>query len=125
MTASAHRTPIPLRDAAAPLTCTITEGEVPGRIAQIERLRAALAAVERTAEGLRLDWPADPVLRADVERFTVDERRCCNFWRFALTEQEDALVLDWFGPPDAAPILDALLTYFAGDGPLALDLGLL
>lgn len=124
MSRADSRRSIPVH-AAAPLTCTITEGEVPGRIAQVERLRAALAAVERTADGLRLEWPADPELRADVERFIVDEQRCCSFWRFTRTEQDASLFLDWVGPPDAAPILDALLAYFTGDGPLALALDLL
>lgn len=126
MSSSAGRRTIPVHDAAAPLACTITEAEVPGRIEQVERLRAALTKVERTADGLRLTWPAGPALRADVERFTVDEQRCCAFWRFAIDpEDADAVVLHWSGPPDAAPILDALHTYFSGDGPLTLDLSLL
>lgn len=122
----AHRRTIPVHDAAAPLACTITDDEVPGRIDQIERLRAALTSVERTSDGLRLTWPADRERRADVERFTADEQRCCAFWRFVIDpEDADAVVLHWSGPPDAAPVLDALLTYFTGDGPLTLDLGLL
>lgn len=124
MSRADSRRSIPVH-AAAPLACTITQAEVPGRIEQVERLRAALAGVERTADGLCLTWPADPTVRDHVERFTVDEQRCCSFWRFTRTEHEDALVLDWVGPPEAAPILDALLAYFTGDGPLALALDLL
>ena len=44
--------PIPIYDATAPIACTIGTDEIPGRIALVERLRANVQSVERTADGL-------------------------------------------------------------------------
>src|SRR5687768_15460495 len=110
---------IPLYDETAPITCTITSDEVSGRIEILERLRGALDRLERTEHGLLLHFPARPDIEADLRRFAIDEKRCCEFWGFAI-DTTAGLTLRWDGPPAAAEILDRLEQYFDGDE-LALD----
>ena len=73
---------IPIYDATAPIACTIGTDEIPDRIELVERIRAKLTTVERTPDGLLLHLPATPSNRADLERFAIDEKRCCQFWGF-------------------------------------------
>jgi hypothetical protein len=112
---------IPLYDATAPVACTLDAAEVPARQAQLERMRAAVAApVERTADGLILRFPlGDAEVAADVRRFAADEARCCTFWGFEVAEDAaaGALVLTWDGPPSVATIVDQVHEFFLGDAP--------
>ena len=75
---------LPFVDADAPIACSLDPGDVPGRIALLERLRDSAAAVQRTPHGLVLRFPPDADVEADVRRFAVDEQRCCTFWAFAV-----------------------------------------
>ena len=116
---------IPLYDATAPIVCTADSGEVQERIAQIERLRAALDGIDRTEHGLLLRFPNEPALEADVHRFADDEKRCCQFWGFDIRTTPDQITLRWDGPPDVADFLDRLHAYFLGDEPITAVTGLL
>src|SRR5258707_388299 len=58
---------------APPIACTITASEIPERIEVLERMRANLSSLERTAQGLLLDFPIRPEIEADLRRFAVDE----------------------------------------------------
>jgi hypothetical protein len=116
---------IPIYDASAPITCTIGSDEIPDRIEVIERMRLNLDRIERTDHGLLLQFPDRPEIDADVRRFAVDEKRCCQFWGFAVRASSTGLVLQWDGPPDADELLDRLHAYFEGDAPLTAITGLL
>jgi hypothetical protein len=111
---------IPLYDEAAPIACTISTDEIPGRVALIESMRDRLDRLERTEHGLLLHFPPRPDIEADLHRFAVDEKRCCEFWGFAVLT-DDGLALRWDAPPTAAELIDRLEAFFAGDLP-ALDL---
>ena len=117
--------PIPIYDATAPITCTIGGDEVVGRIELVERMRNNLDRIERADHGLLLHFPPGADLEADLRRFAVDEKRCCQFWGFAIEATSDDLTLRWDGPPAAGDLLDQLLAYFEGDAPLTLISGLL
>jgi hypothetical protein len=111
---------IPLYDDTAPVACTITSDEIPGRVEIIERMRTNLERLERTEHGLLLHFPVRADIEADLRRFAVDEKRCCEFWGFDIATS-GGLALRWDGPPTAAEILDRLQAFFNGDKP-ALDL---
>lgn len=112
-----RRALIPLYDDTAAIACTITDAEIPDRIAIIERMRAAVIDLERTDHGFILHFQPDgddpDDLRADIDRFMVDEQRCCEFWGFAL-DTTGGLRLRWDGPPAARDLIDSLADYFAG-----------
>lgn len=112
------RVPVPIYDEGAAVACTIDDADVPGRMALLERMRAALGAVERADHGMRLHFPAAAAIEADVRTFARDEKRCCQFFGFAVEAAGDEVVLRWDVPPSATPILTRLLEYFEGDGPV-------
>ena len=109
---------IPIYDATAAVTCTIGTEEVADRLALVERLRRAVARVERTEHGMLLHFSNRPAVEADVRRFAVDEKRCCQFWGFAVGVVADELTLQWDAPPDAGELIERLYAYFTGDGSL-------
>lgn len=116
---------IPIYDETAPVACTIADTEIPERIALIERMRAAMTALDRTSTGLLLHFPDDQVVRADLATFAVDEKRCCQFWGFAITDEPAGVALRWDGPPAVDDLLDQLETFFTTDMPISALAGLL
>jgi hypothetical protein len=117
---------IPIYDATEPVVCTIGTDEVPERVELIERMRSAMERVERTEHGLLLTFPASASIEADLRRFVVDEKRCCQFWGFEIGDGEGgAVTLRWDGPPEASGLVDGLVAFFEGDEPLTLLSGLL
>jgi hypothetical protein len=116
---------IPIYDASAPIVCTISDDEAAERVALLERLRQALDHVERTEHGLLLRFSDEPAIAADVRRFSVDEKRCCQFWGFEVSSKSEELTLRWDGPPGAADLLDQLHAYLVGEQPLTALTGLL
>jgi hypothetical protein len=99
---------LPLHDNSASIACTIGADEIPDRIAIVERMRVAMISLERTDTGLLLQFAREPAIEADVRRFAADEKRCCQFWGFAVIEGDSEIVLRWDGPPSAAELLDRL-----------------
>src|SRR4051794_20327670 len=111
---------IPIYDEPAPIACTLTSTERPARIKLIERMRDDLHRLERSEDGLVLHFPARDDLEADLRRFAIDEKRCCEFWGFEVARGDD-LTLRWDAPPAAADLITRLEAFFEGDAP-ALDL---
>jgi MerR family copper efflux transcriptional regulator len=116
---------LPLVDEDAPIACSLAPGDVPGRIALLERLRDAATDVARTPHGLRLRFPPDAEVEADVRRFAVDEQRCCTFWAFSVDADPNCVTLRWDGPSAAADLLDHLHRFLVGDEPIGSLGGLL
>jgi hypothetical protein len=116
---------IPIYDASAPIACTISDAEIPGRIELIERMRAAMRSIDRTPTGLLLHFPDRPDVRADLASFATDEARCCRFWGFDIAEEPSGVTLRWDGPPSVDELLDRLQTFFSSDVPASLLDGLL
>jgi hypothetical protein len=117
--------PIPLYDATAPIACAIADDEIPARIELVERLRANVRSVERTADGLLLRFAATAANEFDVRRFAIDEKRCCQFWGFAVDIIDDEVRLQLDGPADVRELLDRLHRYLTGTEPLDALAGLL
>jgi hypothetical protein len=118
-------TRIPIHDDGVPIACTASSDELPVRIETIERLRSLVRSIERTDSGLRLTFPADAAVVAEIRQFTVDEKQCCQFWGFAVERAADELILRWEGPPAVDALFDELLAFFEGDEPLTALAGLL
>jgi hypothetical protein len=82
---------IPIYDGTAPITCTIDSDEIPERIELVERMRQNLERLERTPHGLLLHFPDRPDIQGDLSRFVVGEKRCCQFWGFAVDNTDGDL----------------------------------
>ncbi len=113
--------PIALYDATAPIACTLGADEIPQRIALLERLRSNALGVERTEHGLRISFANRDDVATDLQRFAVDEQRCCQFWGFEVLRDQE-LTLRWDGPPAASEIIDHFAEWFEGGESLSLDL---
>ena len=118
-------TKIPIYDDTVPIVCTASSEEVPGRLETVERMRSYLRSIERTERGILLTFPAEPAAEAEVTQFTVDEKRCCQFWGFEIARVADAVTLRWEGPPSVDAFFDELLAFFESDEPLTALAGLL
>jgi hypothetical protein len=99
---------LPLYDDSVPIVCTIGDDEKAERIALLDRLRRTIRGIERSPHGLLLEFRRSDAVAADLRRFAVDEKRCCQFWGFAVIEDDDTLVLRWDGPDTAGPLLDTI-----------------
>lgn len=124
-TAAKAKKLLPLHDDTAPIACTIDDDEIADRIAIVERMRAAMTSIERTDTGLLLQFPREDAIGADVRRFAIDEKRCCQFWGFAVIEGDHELVLRWDGPPTAGDLLDRLDVLLRSEDPVAIVGGFL
>ena len=115
----------PLYDDTAPLACTISEAELPGRVELVERMRSHLERLERTEHGMLLHFLIRPDIEDDLQRFAVDEKRCCEFWGFEVISGDGDLILRWDAPPSGGELIDRLEEFFAGDEPVSVLVGLL
>jgi hypothetical protein len=120
-----HVKPIPIYDATAPITCTADNAEIASRLEQIERIHTNLDGIERTDHGVLLHFPHRPDLEADLRKFIVDEKACCQFWGFEITAADDQLLLRWDAPPTLDDYMDQLLAAFKSDQPITAASGLL
>ena len=120
-----RRKPIPIYDDTAAVACTITNAEIPERIALMERMRTAMTALDRTTSGLLLHFPDEPDVRADLATFVVEEKRCCQFWGFELADEPGGVALRWDGPPAVDTLLDQLQMFFTTDAPISTLEGIL
>ena len=116
---------IPIYDDTVPVACTISNAEIPERVATIERMRDAMRSVDRTSTGLLLHFPDVADVRADLSSFVVDEKRCCQFWGFAVTDEPGGIALRWDGPPAVDDLLDRLERFFTTHEPVSILEGLL
>ena len=118
-------TTAPIYDPNAPIVCSLNQHDMHERVQLLDRIRSALTDLERSPHGLVLRLPATDDVVADVERFAADEKRCCQFWGFAVTTTAADVTMRWDGPPDASAILDQIHRYLAGDDSVDAFAGLL
>ena len=94
-----------------PIACTLGPEARADREAVIARLwRDGLIAGESTDRGVRLRLRDDSQIEARARDLIAAEQSCCAFLSFELERQDDELVLQISGPPEARPIVDAFLT---------------
>jgi hypothetical protein len=116
---------IPIYDATAPISCTASSDEIPRRLELVERMRTTLTRIERTEHGMLLHFPNRPEIEADLRRFAVDEKRCCQFWGFEVRSEPAGLTLRWDAPPALDAVIDDLVSALEGDEPITAFSGLL
>ena len=93
-----------------PIACTLSPGELNGRLALVDDLVAdALVAREPIPGGMRARFRAAPDIERRVRELAAAEARCCAFLGFAVHVEADVVLLDVTGAPDAQPAIRELL----------------
>jgi hypothetical protein len=90
-----------------PIACTLSADGMAARMQLIDAL-AAYGLLRRTSTdaGLRV-YPRDtPDIEERTRQLIAAEASCCAFLTFDLGREDDALVLDVTGPPEARPVID-------------------
>jgi DNA-binding transcriptional MerR regulator len=90
------------------LACTLDPNEVAGRLADWRASLGAAVGREAVEGGVRVRFSAD-VDVADLAALVVAENDCCQFFTFGLTIGAGGVALDVTGPPDAQPVITALV----------------
>ena len=116
---------LPLYDSTAPIACTIESDEIPERLALLDRLRESLARLDETEHGLLLHFPDRPDIADDLQRFAIEEKRCCQFWGFDVGDADGQLTLRWDAPPDARDLLARIAVVLRNGEPVTAIAGLL
>jgi hypothetical protein len=97
-----------------PIACSLSASELPERLAEMADLgRAALIDAERSGTHATLRFRHGDDTRERLAAIVAAEARCCAFLDMTLHDG-DALVLTISGPADAGPVLDELVSAFAG-----------
>jgi hypothetical protein len=117
MSLSTDQSDQPLYDASKPIACTIEAADILGHLELIDRIRTSLESVERTPYGviLRLPWTAENA--GDLRQFADEEKQCCEFWGFEVSEQP-GLTMRWDGPPQTSEFMDRLVDYLERRAPI-------
>lgn len=98
-------------DAATPIVCDLTDAPDTDaeRMAEYQRLfTQALIGRERTAEGIRFRFRAEPGIEAWVADLVAREKACCAFFASAVTTEGDEVIWDAAVPDNdlARAVLD-------------------
>jgi hypothetical protein len=117
MPSSNHDLDTPLYDPDTPIACTAEALDIPDHVLLLERIRGNLERIERTPHGVLLTLPSSDDNAADVRRFAAEEKRCCEFWGFAVGERPQ-VTLRWDGPPGTNRFMGVLIDYFEGRQPI-------
>jgi len=95
-------------DRADPIACTLAPDRVADRVGEWHGLVAQAVGRTSLADGERLHFARDVDIAA-IARLVAAEQACCRFFTFTLTVGADDVTLDVTGPPDARPVVDALV----------------
>lgn len=79
--------------------CTLTDRDAAERLDDDRALAERVLQTQRTADGVRVTVEGSREL---VDTFVEHESRCCSFFDFAVSENEDTVTLEITGPPDDA-----------------------
>lgn len=102
--------------AAAPpppaVACTLTPGDVEGRVKAWRRLLARALRTYAVPGGARLELPTEAL--AEAAALVAAEHDCCAFLSFALTVDRHGVGLEVTAPPEGRDVVAALLGVSAG-----------
>jgi hypothetical protein len=100
-----------------PIACSLDQGQLPERRAELAALGKTLTAVDAEGVHARLRFPADQ--REALEQFVEAESSCCPFFEFDLVEDDGSVELSVAAPDDGEWAVRGLVAGFiAGWGGL-------
>jgi hypothetical protein len=93
-----------------PIACTLTRASLKEREQWLRRLGEA-ALIDGARVDDRLELHFRPEASNDVRELVRAERECCPFLSFEVELSGEDVRLAVTGPPEAGPVLDALLSH--------------
>ena len=101
-----------------PLACTLSSGDLALRLESIAALgRRALRNSHQDGRTLHLTY--DRTVQDELRALVDQERQCCAFLRFELTDSNDSVQLDITAPAEAGESASTLYLHFLGQEPAA------
>jgi hypothetical protein len=90
-----------------PIACTLPADRARSRLALIGGPAADALLDRRTkAGGVRRRFRDTPEVERRVREQAELESQCCAFLRFEIGRDDEALMIDITGPPDAQPVIE-------------------
>jgi hypothetical protein len=103
---------------ALPIACSLSAGDLKGRLAEIAAIGDDALIGHEAAEGRHaLRFRADGSTRERLERIVDAEAECCPFLDLDLSEADGLLTLTLLASPEAGPVVEELATAFIGGTP--------
>jgi DNA-binding transcriptional MerR regulator len=106
------RAPAGAAGAAAPIVCTLEAADRPRRLEEWRTLLARATAREAVDGGVRLRFPFEADLAAEVARLAAAEQACCSFFDFTVRIAKAGLALEVRGPAE----VEATIALLFGTG---------
>lgn len=94
--------------APIPVACTLTSDQISGRLDEWRTALAQVSERDRVDAGVRVTLPRSTAL-GPLVALVEAEQACCRFLTFSLVVGPSAVTLEVVGPPDAAPVIEALV----------------
>jgi hypothetical protein len=99
---------------SAPIACSLDGSAMVDRLEDWHRLLDMAISTEAIPDGLRVGFPPDPDLAADLTRLAAAEQDCCTFFDFTLHLTPAAVVLSVRTPEAGREVLAELFGVAAG-----------
>jgi len=100
----------------APITCSLSAGDLEKRLADIAAIGKESLIGHETEEGRHLlRFRPDAATRRRLEKIVAAEAQCCSFLDLALEGRGAELILTVASPEDGRAVADVLAATFAGD----------
>jgi MerR family transcriptional regulator, copper efflux regulator len=96
------------RSSVPAIECSLDAERIDDRLAEWRAVLTHALEREAIAGGTRVRFSRDVDLPG-VATLMAAEQSCCRFFTFALTVDIDTITLDVTAPPDAGPVVDALV----------------
>ncbi|MEV0684941.1 hypothetical protein AB0I35_13855 [Nocardia sp. NPDC050378] len=87
--------------------CTLPTAEQPTRVAEFDRLFRSSARTTRRPDRTRLEVLLDPGAEVVARELSERESRCCSFFTFDFTVEEEGLMMRVGVPANHVEVLDA------------------
>jgi hypothetical protein len=90
------------------IACTLDNAERPARVNDWQSLLSRAVDRETVEGGMRVRFPHDPALAADIAGLAAAEQSCCSFFEFSLQLTSAGTILDVRAPAEAQDVVTAL-----------------
>ncbi|CAN5432328.1 hypothetical protein BH23ACT6_BH23ACT6_17830 [soil metagenome] len=97
-----------------PVACTLGASDGPSRLQRWQHLHQVAVPVAQLTDGeLEVRYQSGPGVLAELQKLVADERVCCAFVSWAVTEDNGQPVLRVTAPPGSPQEIEPIAAMFA------------